>query len=266
MSSEMNIQQDCPLFLLSKELRDKIYKMAFTSDIEETTANEPIDLTRAFSLVPSNGLMASCLRLWLETAVIYATARREFWSSNRFLIPMEVDTTTASSLGADLNALSLGTKHFQLIQRVTIRVSGPDFTLDFHFGPGSNRFVGICVVSFDFAWSASLDPSKLGLREGLEKLAVIDAVAGVLKARAGAVAARLGLGGKYVAATKKYLGYVARDRELNGNERGLMERCAAAEEHFGEVAVGESVLMKKAVLEGAVKHLGVRHNAGIRQI
>jgi hypothetical protein len=57
---------------------------------------------------------------------------------------------------------------------------------------------------------------------------------------------------------------VARERELNGNEKGLLAKCEAAEDEVVEKAEEESVLMKKAVVEGAVKHFIVRHNAGVR--
>ena len=264
---QINAQQNCPLFLLSQELRDKIYKLAFPIDTEETSSanKEPIHVTRIRAFAPSNGLMASCYRLWIETSVFYAESRRAFWRSNRFLIPMEVNAASASSPVADLKLIGLGFKHFELIQRVTIRVSGPDFVHNHHFGPGPNMFVGICLIGFDFNSSSSLDPGKLRSEEAHEKVAVINAVGAVLKARASAVAAKVGRGSQYVAAARQYLRYVARERELNGNEKGLLAKCEAAEDEVVEKAEEESVLMKKAVVEGAVKHFIVRHNAGVRQ-
>ena len=68
-----------------------------------------------------------------------------------------------------------------------------------------------------------------------------------------------------MAAAKQYLRYVARERELNSNEKGLMGKCEAAEDDVVEKAVEESVLMKKAIVEGVIKHFVVRHNAGVRQ-
>jgi hypothetical protein len=268
MSSEVpNVQQDCPLFVLSKELRDEIYKLAFTPTIEEppsTNDDEPIDLTRAVAVAPSNALMASCSRLWHDTAAIYVTARHQFWSENHFVIPMDVSDSAAASQGADLTLLGLGFKHFELLKHVTIRVSGADFTHDHEFGTGTNRFVGICIVGFKFTSTSSLDAVRLKHKDNVEKLAVIDAVTAVLRTRASAVQAKVGRGRQYLATTKQYLSYVARERELSGNEKGLMGRCEVAEDEIVEKAVEEGVLMKKAVLEGAVKHFGMRHNAVIR--
>jgi hypothetical protein len=265
-----NVQQDCPLFVLSKELRDEIYKLAFTPTIDETPStndDELIDLTRAIALAPSNALMASCKRLYHDAADIYVTARRQFWSENHFVIPMEFnDSAAAGSPRADLKLLRLGFKHFELLKRVTIRVSGADFTHEHHLGPGDNMFVGICIRGFKFTSSSSLDAAKLQHKEDAEKWAIIEAVAGVLRARASAVQVKVGRGRQYMAAAKQHLGYVARERELNGNEKGLMGRCEVAEEELVDTAMAEGVLMKKAVLEGAVKHLRVRHNVVIRQV
>lgn len=264
---QINAQQNCPLFLLSQELRDKIYKLAFPIDTEETSSanKEPIDVTRIRAFAPSNGLMASCYRLWIETSVFYAESRRAFWRNNRFLIPIDVNAASAGSPGADLKVIGLGIKHFELLQRVTIRVSGPDFVHNHHFGPGPNMFVGLCIVGFEFTSGSSEDPGKIRLSEAHEKVAVINAVGDVLKARSDAVAAKVGRGRQYVAAAKQYLRYVARERELNSNEKGLMGKCEAAEDDVVEKAVEESVLMKKAIVEGVIKHFVVRHNAGVRQ-
>jgi hypothetical protein len=271
MSTEhQNVQQDCPIFLLSKELRDEIYKLAFTPTIDETRStndDELIDLTRAIAIAPSNALMASCSRLYHDAATIYVAARRQFWSENRFVIPMEANNSAAaSSPAADLKLLRLGFKHFELLKHVTIRVSGADFTHEHHLGPNPNLFVGICIRGFKFTSSSSLDPVKLQHKEDVEKMAVIEAVAGVFRARASAVQVKIGRGRQYMATTKQYLGYVVRERELNGNEKGLMGRCEVAEEELVDKAVEEGVLMKKAVLEGVVEHFVARQNARIRQV
>jgi hypothetical protein len=89
---------------------------------------------------------------------------------------------------------------------------------------------------------------------------------GVVKGRLGAAALELGRAGQYVAATKKHLGYVARGRELNINEKGLMAKCEAAIEAFGAKAEVESVFLKRAILTAVVKQLGVRHQVEICRV
>jgi hypothetical protein len=261
----MNIQQACPLFLLSQELRDEIYERALASNAAPSTDDEPIDVTGALSLAPSNGLGATCYRLWLETAVIYAKSHRAHWSQNRFLISM-VHNASNNSEGSNtsLRALGLGFKHFQHINRVTIEVKGLDVTHAFHFGPSANLFTAITLVSHKLHWNEAPHLRVEPIME--EMMALGESIMGVVKGKPQAAALKVGRAGQYVAATKKHLGYVARGRELNINEKGLMEKCEAAIEEFGAKAEVESVLLKMAVLEGVVKDFGVRHKVEICQV
>jgi hypothetical protein len=261
----VNIQQACPLFLLSQELRDEIYERALASNAAPSTDDEPIDVTGALSLAPSNGLGATCYRLWLETAVIYAKSHRAHWSQNRFLISM-VHNASNNSEGSNtsLRALGLGFKHFQHINRVTIEVKGLDVTHAFHFGPSANLFTAITLVSHKLHWNEAPHLRVEPIME--EMMALGESIMGVVKGKPQAAALKVGRAGQYVAATKKHLGYVARDRELNINEKGLMEKCEAAIEEFGAEAEVESVLLKMAVLEGVVKDFGVRHKVEICQV
>jgi hypothetical protein len=261
----MNIQQACPLFLLSQELRDEIYETALASNAAPSTDDEPIEITRALSLAPSNGLGATCYRLWLETAVIYAKSHRAYWSLNRFLISMAYNPSNSDNgSNTSLRALGLGFKYFQHINRVTIEVKGLDVTHAFHFGPSANLFTAITLVSHKLHWN---EAPHLRLEPIMEEMMALgESIMGVVKGKPQAAALRVGRAGQYVAATKKHLGYVARGRELNINEKGLMEKCEAAIEEFGAKAEVESVLLKMAVLEGVVKDFGLRHKVEIRQV
>jgi hypothetical protein len=260
----MDVQQACPLFLLSQELRDEIFEMALTSNAAPSTDDEPIDITSALALAPSNGLGATCYRLWLETAVIYAKSHRAYWGQNRFLISMAYNPSNTNGSNTSLRALGLGFKHFQHINRITIQVKGLDVTHAFHFGPSANLFTAITLVSHKLHWNEAPHLRVEPIME--EMMALGESIMGVVKGKPQAAALRVGRAGQYVAATKKYLGYVARGRELNINEKGLMEKCEAAIEEFGAKAEVESVLLKMAVLEGVVKDFGLRHEVEICQV
>lgn len=259
----MNVQQDCPLFLLAQEVRDEIFELALASNAP-STEDEPIDITQALSLAPSNSLGATCYCLWLETAVMHAESRRAYWSNNRFLISMAYSPSATDGENADLRALELQYKHFQHINKVTIKVSGLDFVHTFNFGPSANAFIAITLVSHELYWN---EAPHLQLEPMMEEMMALgDSFMGVVKGKLGAAALQVGRAGQYVAATKKHLGYVARGRELNINEKGLMEKCEAAIEVFGAKAEVESVLLKRAILTAVVKELGVRHQVEICQV
>ncbi|KAK4950885.1 hypothetical protein LTR10_010878 [Elasticomyces elasticus] len=67
-------QSQCRLFTLSAELRNEIYELAFTVDMEE-----PIELLSA--VPPANSLILTCRRVCNEAAGMY---RQTFWTTGHF--------------------------------------------------------------------------------------------------------------------------------------------------------------------------------------
>jgi hypothetical protein len=258
-ADEIDVQQDCPLFLLSKELRDEIYKLVFADAIESSN-DEPIDITRAVS--PSDALMVTCFRLWLETAETWVKARRTYWSRNHFVVPLPLVYNEANidASGAYLGSLGLRTEHFTLINKITFKVSGRDFEHTFRWGPSANLYAAITFMGGTFHWNEAPHRRLLLIKE--EMLALGEAITKIVNERSKAGERR----GQYVATTREYLKYVAKGRELNINEEGLEAKCEAAAEMFGGMAMADSIVLKRAILEGIVKHFGVRHQVQIRQV
>ncbi|KAK5678614.1 hypothetical protein LTS10_009058 [Elasticomyces elasticus] len=90
-------QSQCRLFTLPAELRNGIYELAFTVDMEE-----PIELLSA--VPPANSLILTCRRVYDEAAGIYRGAYRAFWTVGHFRLtddndgrPVEAHTIVRSA-------------------------------------------------------------------------------------------------------------------------------------------------------------------------
>ena len=275
-NNKVNAQQDCLLFLLSKEIRSEIYKLAFETP-NDLTGSTSIDITRAVELAPSNALMATCYRIWIESAVPYATVRREYWRSNSFVVhmaPIDTKTTTAASTTNGENPApvpnqaitNLGPTPVQLLSSLTIKITCPDYTHTFTLGAHPNPFVGLLFLSENHTWSAASraqnPPRALRQRELQEKLCLGYAMMASSKSLPKALI-DVGRAARYVGLVRRHLAFVERGRGLNSNEMGLRARCEGVVEIFGQRAEREAAGVKRSLVVGVVGDFGVRHGVEV---
>jgi hypothetical protein len=74
-SKEVNSQDDCSLFKLSAELRNKIYSLVFA--IETNEDDNSIELNES-TAAPSKALSMTCKRIHHEAHAMYKAAYRDF--------------------------------------------------------------------------------------------------------------------------------------------------------------------------------------------
>lgn len=88
---DIQTQVSSPLFRLSPELRNIIYKYAFDGRDDECGWDEEhncpkINLINASRNAPSNELLRSCRRINSECRALFVKAQRMFWSSTTFTL------------------------------------------------------------------------------------------------------------------------------------------------------------------------------------
>ena len=77
----------CHLFRLPRELRDDIYDLVLTTEHENAT----VDFAVARSAAPSINLLLTSRRLHQEAEERYQKSYTEFWSSNIFVLPLDLN-------------------------------------------------------------------------------------------------------------------------------------------------------------------------------
>lgn len=109
-------QDDCSfLDKLSAELRNEIYELAFTSDLDE--GDEAVELQHAMS--PSNSLLWTCRQIMSEALQLYQEAVTKYWTDTPFYIELDEPYPHQQDLARG-NKPRLQDKNIDRIRRIYI--------------------------------------------------------------------------------------------------------------------------------------------------
>lgn len=118
-------QDYSPLFRLSPELRNIIYKYVFDGRDDECGWDEDhgcpkIDLVNASRCAPSNGLLRTCRRINSESRAFFVESERKFWSNTTFTLTFKENKSLRLDYGPAAFPSLLCNENISRIARITI--------------------------------------------------------------------------------------------------------------------------------------------------
>lgn len=117
-STDDAIQQPRGIFSLPRELRDSIYDLALSRDY---SSDAPVDITKAS--MPCTAILRVCRQFHNEAIEFVPAARRDYWSSTRFLV-----CTANLNIESEINRLN--EEDVGVITKLEIRDHTPTFIFD----------------------------------------------------------------------------------------------------------------------------------------
>lgn len=144
IQGDIQPQDNSPLFRLSPELRNIIYKYAFDGRDDQCGWDEEhncpkINLINASRHAPSNELVRTCRRIHFESRAFFVKAQRAFWESTTFTLTFVEKT----SLNANVDMINfpehLTNDQISMIARIIVNIVGGGWQISYGHSHAQDR-------------------------------------------------------------------------------------------------------------------------------
>ncbi|KAK5121166.1 hypothetical protein LTR85_005650 [Meristemomyces frigidus] len=126
-----NVTDDIPCRLLNRpaELRNRIYELAFTTDIDTG-----VGIALGTAAGPSKALVITCRQIYSEARTLHEQASRQYWKHSTFVLDQRPRICARSKIQA------LGVENVNAITSLILLARGPGGSLALHRPMGDGRW------------------------------------------------------------------------------------------------------------------------------